>query len=74
MEKLSKVKYHGEERNIGSLRKMFVAMSEDLRLILVKFADRIHNMRTLDHHPDPAKRRRIALETLNIYAPIADRL
>lgn len=74
MEKLSKVKYRGEERSIGSMRKMFVAMSEDMRLILVKFADRIHNMRTLDHHPDPEKRRRIALETLNIYAPIADRL
>jgi GTP diphosphokinase / guanosine-3',5'-bis(diphosphate) 3'-diphosphatase len=64
MEKLSKVRYRGEERNIGSLRKMFIAMGEDLRLILVKFADRIHNMRTLDHHPDPAKRERIALETL----------
>lgn len=74
MEKLSKVKYRGEDRNIGSMRKMFIAMSEDLRLILVKFADRIHNMRTLDYHPDPAKRERIALETLNIYAPIADRL
>ena len=74
MEKLSKVKYLGEERSIGSMRKMFVAMSKDLRLILVKFADRIHNMRTLDSHPDPEKRERIALETLNIYAPIADRL
>jgi GTP diphosphokinase / guanosine-3',5'-bis(diphosphate) 3'-diphosphatase len=74
MEKLSKVRYRGEERNIGSLRKMFIAMGEDLRLILVKFADRIHNMRTLDHHPDASKRERIALETLNIYVPIADRL
>jgi guanosine-3',5'-bis(diphosphate) 3'-pyrophosphohydrolase len=74
MEKLSKVKYRGEERTVGSMRKMFIAMSEDIRLILVKFADRIHNMRTLDHHPDPEKRKRIALETLNIYVPIADRL
>ncbi|MDD2745489.1 MAG: RelA/SpoT family protein [Candidatus Gracilibacteria bacterium] len=74
MEKLSKVRYRGEERNIGSMRKMFIAMSEDLRLILVKFADRIHNMRTLEFHPDPEKRKRIALETLNIYVPIADRL
>lgn len=74
MEKLSKVRYRGEERNIGSMRKMFIAMSQDLRLILVKFADRIHNMRTLEFHPDSEKRNRIALETLNIYVPIADRL
>jgi GTP pyrophosphokinase len=74
MAKLSKVRYRGEDRNIGSLRKMFIAMSEDLRLILVKFADRIHNMRTLEFHPDPEKRTRIALETLNVYVPIADRL
>lgn len=74
MEKLSKVRYRGEDRTIGSMRKMFIAMSEDLRLILVKFADRIHNMQTLQFHPSKEKRDRIALETLNIYVPIADRL
>jgi GTP pyrophosphokinase len=74
MEKVSKLKYRGEERTIGSLRKMFIAMSEDMRVILVKLADRLHNMQTLDFHPDPEKRKRIALETLNVYAPIADRL
>lgn len=74
MEKLSHLKYRGEERTIGSLRKMFVAMSEDVRVIFVKLADRLHNMKTIGFHRREEKRERIALETLNIYAPIADRL
>lgn len=74
MEKISKVKYIWEERNIWSLRKMFVAMAQDLRVIFIKLSDRLHNMRTLKFHPKPDKQERIALETLNIYAPIADRL
>ena len=74
MEKISKVKYRWEERNIWSLRKMFVAMAEDLRVIFIKLSDRLHNMRTLKFHPNIEKRNRIALETINIYAPIAERL
>lgn len=74
MEKLSHLKYRGEERTIGSLRKMFIAMSEDVRVIFVKLADRLHNMKTIEFQPSREKRERIALETLNVYAPIADRL
>lgn len=74
MEKISKVKYRWEERNIWSLRKMFIAMAEDLRVIFIKLADRLHNMETLHYHPNIEKRERIALETVNIYSPIADRL
>jgi len=74
LSKLSAIKYQWEERTVESLRKMLIAMVDDLRVIIVKLADRLHNMQTLEHHPDPKKRERIALETLNIYAPIADRL
>jgi guanosine-3',5'-bis(diphosphate) 3'-pyrophosphohydrolase len=74
LSKLEKVKYRGEERAIWSLRKMFIAMADDIRVIFIKLADRQHNMQTLMNHPKPDKRERIALETLNIYAPIAWRL
>lgn len=71
--KLGKLKYRGVERYIENLRKMFVAMAEDVRVMIIKFADRIHNLSTLDSLPEK-KRFRIALESLDIYAPIAHRL
>jgi GTP pyrophosphokinase len=53
---------------------MFVAMAGDLRVIFIKLVDRLHNMRTLMYHPKKEKRDRIALDTLTIFSPIADRL
>lgn len=72
--KLGKLKYRGADRYIENLRKMFVAMAEDVRVMIIKFADRIHNLYTLDAHEEEKKRYRIALESLEIYAPIAHRL
>lgn len=71
--KLSQIKYRGVDRYVENLRRMFVATAEDARVILIKFADRINNLRTLQALP-AEKRRRIALESLEIFAPIANRL
>ncbi len=71
--KLGKIKYRGLERYLENLRKMFIAMARDLRVIFIRFADRLHNLQTIEAQP-PHKRFRIAQETLEIYAPIANRL
>lgn len=71
--KLGKHKYRGAERHAESLRRLLVATASDIRVLIVKLADRKHNMQTLEHVPEH-KRQRIALEALEIYAPIADRL
>ncbi len=78
--KLGKIEYSSDKadektalQNINSLKKMFFAMAEDIRVIIIKLADRYHNMETLKNQPKEAQKR-IALETLEIYAPIAARL
>lgn len=71
--KLGKIKYRGMERYVENLRKMFLAMAEDVRVVVIKFADRLHNLETLDAIP-PKKQYRVALESLEIFAPIASRL
>lgn len=71
--KLGKVKYQGRERHLESMRKFFVAMAEDLRVLIIKLADRLHNVETLEH-VRPDKRKRIALETIEIHAALAGRL
>ena len=71
--KLNKIKYKGSERTAESLRKMFLAIAEDIRIVILKLADRVHNMETLSFLP-PEKQKRIALETIEIYASLAYRL
>ncbi|MDV3458742.1 bifunctional (p)ppGpp synthetase/guanosine-3',5'-bis(diphosphate) 3'-pyrophosphohydrolase [Sphingomonas sp. HF-S4] len=73
--KLSKIEAQTEsERAAENLRKFLLAMSDDIRVLLVKLADRLHNMRTLHHIKNPDKRKRIARETMEIYAPLAERI
>ena len=73
--KLSKLEIQSEEnKQAQNLQKFILALSKDVRVLIVKLADRLHNMRTLSHIPNPTKRRRIATETLEIYATLARRI
>lgn len=71
--KLSSVRYYGSDRHNESLRKLFVATSQDIRVLIIKLVDRLHNMETLEFVPEE-KQLRIARETLEIYVPVAHRL
>ncbi len=72
--KLSKLKYRGVERHVESLRRLLVATANDIRVIIIKLADRLHNMETIGFVEPAEKRLRIALETKEVYVPIAERL
>src|SRR6188472_2311594 len=73
--KLSRLEIQSEStKEAENLRKLVLAMSSDIRVLLVKLADRLHNMRTLQHITDPARRKRIARETMDLYAPLASRI
>ncbi len=73
--KLTRIELQSDHtRQAENFRKLVLAMSEDIRVLLVKLADRLHNMRTLHHIDDTEKRRRIAKETMDIYAPLAERM
>lgn len=73
--KLSKLEFRNRhEAQAENLRRMFMAMSKDIRIILIKLADRLHNMRTISSHRSPLRQKEIAEETLQIYAPLAHRL
>ncbi|MDH3241062.1 MAG: RelA/SpoT family protein, partial [Alphaproteobacteria bacterium] len=73
--KLSRIELQSDHtREAENFRKFLLAMSEDIRVLLVKLADRLHNMRTLHHIPSPDKRRRIAVETMDIFVPLAERI
>src|SRR6476469_4424869 len=73
--KLSRIELQSDKtKQAENFRKLVLAMSEDIRVLLVKLADRLHNMRTLHFVADPEGRRRIARETMEIYAPLAQRI
>ncbi len=73
--KLTKIKFHEDNvRQAENFRKLLIALSDDIRVLLIKLADRLHNMRTINFINNPEKKKRIALETLEIYAPLAERI
>ncbi|MCX6756867.1 MAG: RelA/SpoT family protein [Candidatus Nomurabacteria bacterium] len=71
--KLGKLRYSGMERHVESLRKFFIAMADDIRVVIIKLCDRLHNIQTLEY-VKPEKQKRIALETIELHARLADRL